>query len=319
MRCLVTGASGFLGSHLVRELLEKGHSVSVLLRPDSNVWRLHESIARVRVIPGSMQDLSGLALELEREPVDVAFHLAWAGVTAEHRNSTEPAIRNLSGTLNLWEVLHKAGCKTFIGAGSQAEYGPSSTALHETTPAAPQTVYGASKLSLGILLQQLCATVGMRFAWLRLLSAYGPADDARHMVPSLVSALLRREKPALTAGEQVWDYLFVTDAAAAFCAVMESHASGVFNLCSGQTCILRDFITVIRDCIDPTLSLGFGELPYRTDQVMHLEANISRLHEATGWSPKINLAEGIRRTVDWHRNDLSNDASLVVISSKESA
>jgi nucleoside-diphosphate-sugar epimerase len=249
-----------------------------------------------------LDDLTGLEEGLRREPVDAAFHLAWSGVTGEFRNSTDTALSNVTGSLGVWDLLRNHGCTAFIGVGSQAEYGPRNTVLTEDLPTAPQTVYGATKLALGVLLRQLCGTTGMRFAWLRLLSTYGPGDDERHMVPSLIRTLLRGQKPALTAGEQIWDYLYVDDAAAALCAVLESDADGIFNLGSGQPCVLRDFVSQLRDMIDPQLPLGFGEMPYRHDQVMHLEADISRLTAATGWVPQTSLQDGIRYTVEWYRS-----------------
>jgi UDP-glucose 4-epimerase len=302
MRCLVTGASGFLGACLVQKLLERQHEVTILLRPNSCPVRLQGCLERVSILYGSLEDLSELEAELQQKPVDAVFHLAWSGVTGEFRNSTEPAIQNLIGSLRLWDLLRKNSCSVFIGVGSQAEYGPQAIALAENLPTSPQTVYGASKLALGVLLKQLCSSTGMRFTWMRLLSAYGPGDDERHMVPSLINALLHGEKPALTAGEQIWDYLYVDDAATALCAVLENKASGIFNLGSGQPCVLRDFVTLLRDSINPALPLGFGETPYRPDQVMYLEADISRLTAATGWKPTTSLAEGIRKTVEWYRN-----------------
>jgi nucleoside-diphosphate-sugar epimerase len=82
---------------------------------------------------------------------------------------------------------------------------------------------------------------------------------------------------------------------------LESEAAGVFNLGSGKPCVLRDFILKVRDSIDPALPLGFGEVAYRCDQVMNLTADIGRLKAATGWSPEVSLTEGIRRTVEWYR------------------
>jgi nucleoside-diphosphate-sugar epimerase len=282
--------------------MKQGHTVTVLLRQENTAWRLNDILPNVRIVLGGFGNFDHLVTELAAEPVDIVFHLAWTGVTADFRNNPEQITENVTGTLELWKILQNAGCKTFVSVGSQAEYGLHNGILSEKTTPIPKTVYGVSKLSLSMLLQQLCDLVGMRFVWLRLFSAYGPADDEAHMVPGLIRSLLRGEKPALTLGEQIWDYLYIDDIITALTTVMnDSNASGVYNLGSGSTCRLRDFISSVRDAIDPSLPLGFGDVPYRHDQVMHLEADISRLKNATGWQPTIDLAEGIRRTVDWYR------------------
>ena len=99
----------------------------------------------------------------------------------------------------------------------------------------------------------------------------------------------------------MWDYVHVDDAAAAVTAMADVDAAGVFNLGSGVATPLREIITTVRDAVDPSLPLGFGELPYRPDQVMHLEADVSRLSHATGWAPAIPLADGLRGVVAHHR------------------
>lgn len=302
MRCLVTGASGFLGSHLVRELLARQYSVAVLLRPGARTERLENCLTRVSIIRGSLDDMSELQRTIKIDPVDAAIHLAWSGITAEHRDSAAQVTYNVIHSLELWKVLRDSGCKVFLGAGSQAEYGPYAGALREDYPKVPVTAYGSAKLALGILLERLCANAGMRFVWMRIFSAYGPADDERRMLPWLIRTLLRGEKPSLTAGEQVWDYLYVADIVNAFCASLECEASGAFNLASGTPCLLRDFIWKVRDCIDPGLPLGIGEVPYTTGQVMHMEADIGRLKDAIGWTPSTDHTEGIRRTVEWYKN-----------------
>jgi nucleoside-diphosphate-sugar epimerase len=114
--------------------------------------------------------------------------------------------------------------------------------------------------------------------------------------------LLAGEKPALTKGEQMWDYIYVDDAAAAVMSLIDSNAVGVFNLGSGQAHPLRAIVTMIRDLINPVLPLGIGEIPYRPDQVMHLEADITALTRATAWRPKMSLAQGLQLTVNWYRN-----------------
>jgi nucleoside-diphosphate-sugar epimerase len=153
-----------------------------------------------------------------------------------------------------------------------------------------------------MLSRQLCESAGTRYVWLRLLATYGPKDDPRHLIPSTILKLLAAETPSLTAGEQRWDYLYVEDAAEALYEVaMNSRAQGVFNLGSGEVWSVRRIVERIRGLIDPNLPLGFGEAPYRADQVMHLQADISKLRREIDWRPRMNMDEGLKRTVEWHR------------------
>ena len=187
--------------------------------------------------------------------------------------------------------------------GSQAEYGPSPYPLDESAPTRPTTIYGATKMATCILSEAMCKTSGLRFAWLRLFSSYGPKDQLDWMIPYLTNALLRGERPAVTAGDQEWDYLYIEDAAEAVVKVAcNPQAQGVFNLGSGHAYRLRDVIARVRDLIDPRLEIGFGEVPYGPDQVMHLRADISRLVSITGWQPRTPLDEGLRQTVSWYRD-----------------
>src|SRR5205814_179009 len=190
--------------------------------------------------------------------------------------------------LDLLATAARAGCRRWIGLGTQAEYGPQSARIDERCPPAPTTLYGAVKLSVGLLGRQLAAQAGMEFVWLRLVSSYGPMDDPGWLIPSVTLRLLGRERPDLTAGTQKWDYLFVEDAAGAVVeAATAPTLDGVFNLGSGRGVAVRDIVEAIRDLIDPALPLGFGAIPYGPHQIMHLEADITRLCQATRWRPAL--------------------------------
>jgi UDP-glucose 4-epimerase len=303
MKVLLTGASGFVGSHVLRRLLgEPRTEVAVFVRKPKEAWRIRDDLGRVRVFEIALEDAAGVESALEAfRPTHLA-HLAWSGVLGRDRN--DPAQQdNVGHSLRLLEAALDSGARHFVGLGSQAEYGPCQARIDESTPTAPTTEYGRAKLSTCEQARSLCERRGARFAWLRLFSSYGPQDSPEWMIPYLALKLLHRERPAVTAAEQLWDYVYVDDAAAAIVAVLRSDsASGVFNLGSGSAPRLRDIIERVRDAIDPSLPVGFGEVAYRPDQVMHLEADIGRLARATGWGPQVGLDEGIRRTVDWYRN-----------------
>jgi UDP-glucose 4-epimerase len=303
MRCFVTGATGHVGSYVVRKLLSAGCEVAALVRPTSDAWRIRDVAPRIRFIQGDLAEIRGICGAIREFAPDTVVHLGWYGVDARRRNDPAQVRQNLIGTLELVEVAREAGCSRWIGLGSQAEYGTHAGILSEETPVCPESMYGTVKLCAGLLARKLCEAYGIGFAWLRLLAAYGPHDDPHHLIPYVIGALLRREKPSLTAGSQLWDYVFVEDAAAAvYAASVHPGAEGIFTLGSGEARPLRQIVERIRDMIDPRLPLGFGEVPLGPNAIRHLQADTRRLRAATGWSPKVELEAGLRRTVDWYRS-----------------
>jgi UDP-glucose 4-epimerase len=302
MRCLVTGASGFIGSHLVRLLVAHGATVAVILRPGSDPWRLLDVLPRLEIITGDLTNLE----QTEPACIDFSpqaiFHLAWDGVGQSHRDDPQQVTRNLPGTLRLVEIARAAGSRRWIGLGSQAEYGPSARPLTEDHPARPITTYGAVKLAACLLTNRLCESYGIEWAWPRLVATYGPMDVSERLIPYVIGTLLRGDRPRLTAGDQCLDYLYVDDVAEAIYAVATTDgANGAFNLGSGQPVSVRSIAERLRDCIDPLLPLGFDELTRRPDQPALLQADASRLRTATGWAPGVELDEGLQRTVEWLR------------------
>lgn len=302
MKILLTGASGFVGSYVLRELLAGGNAeVAALVRNPAQAWRIRDELPRIQALPIGLEDGAGLEKALASFRPSHVVHLAWSGVLGKDRDAVSQHL-NVFQSTRLLEIALRSGARHFIGLGSQAEYGPCQARIDESTATAPTTMYGAAKLATCLMAQRMCEVSGARFAWLRLFSSYGPQDSPEWMIPYLALKLLHRERPAVTAAEQLWDYVYVADAAAAVAAVARlDAASGLFNLGSGTAPRLRDIIEKVRDAIDPALPIGFGEVSYRPDQVMHLEADIRRLVAATGWRPRVGLAEGIRTTVDWYR------------------
>ena len=304
MRCLVTGATGVLGSSLVRLLCHRGATVAALLRPKSDPWRLIDVLSMVEVITGDLNAIAESEAAIKRFRPDVVCHLGWYGVGSKYRDDPGQITRNVTGSLELLRIAAAAGCGRWVGLGSQAELGPHDGVLNDSLPARPTTAYGAAKLSVGLLGEHLCAAYGMSHCWLRLLAIYGPRDEPSHLIPYVTLALLGGQSPSLSPGVQRWDYLYVDDAAEAIWqAASQQNCSGTFFLGSGQAHTVRSIVEKVRDLIDAKSPLRFGVVPYRQDQSMLLQADIGAFQAATGWSPATSMSNGLRRTVAWFKRN----------------
>ncbi len=301
-RVVITGATGTIGMALIRKCIECDIEAVLLVNPSSvRLGRIPDD-PHVKMIKCGLADLASADAETIGR-ADVMFHLAWSGPFGDSRNDKALQEQNYEHALDAVRLAHRLGCSVFVGAGSQAEYGRVEGFLTPDTPCNPENEYGRAKLRASSATRNLCHELGIRHIWPRILSIYGPYDGEYTMVMSVISQLLDGKKPALTAGEQIWDFLYTDDVASAFMLLAEKGVDGcVYPIGSGIGRPLREYIEIIRDRIDPSLPLGFGEVPYSDRQVMHLCADISKLREDTGFSPQIGFEEGIRRTIDYVRN-----------------
>jgi UDP-glucose 4-epimerase len=301
MRYFITGATGFVGRNVTSALSSEDAEVAIFVRSMSKAVGQNSFPAGIKIFVGDLADSESVDSALKAFRPDTVIHLGWSGVTAADRNHPNQ-IDNLQSTYRLAELAIKHGTKAFIGLGSQAEYGPKSGVINESAVCEPNSMYGACKLASFHTVQQLCQINDIKFSWLRLFSCYGPNDTPTFMIPSVIENLMSRCLPKLTAGSQIWDYLFVVDAADAIVRVAKSDdLTGVFNLGSGVGFPIKVIVEQIRDLVDKELPLTFGEVPYGPNSVMHLQADISKL-KSLGWSPKTSLADGLKATIDWHRS-----------------
>lgn len=298
---VVTGPTGVIGTALCKALLAEGISVYAVVHPGSKRVTVLQALPGqelLHIVPCDATEYTRLK-ELITEPVDAFYHFTWTHTIGVGRNDMPAQICNIQYTIDAVRAALDLGCKVFVGAGSQAEYGRVEGVLRPDTPAFPENGYGIAKLCAGQMSRIECAKLGMAHIWPRILSIYGPNDGPVAMVPVTIRKLLAGEMPALTAGEQKWDYLYSGDAAQAMIAMARHGRDGaIYPLGSGTARPLREYIEILRDVIDPKLPLGLGEIPYGPLQVMHLQADVSALQEDTGWQARTSFADGIRMTIE---------------------
>lgn len=297
MKVFLTGATGFLGAEIARELCARGHDCVALARSRQGADRLLQIAPSATVVLGDFFDVAGCQELLARCRPDALLHCGWQGVVGADRNDPRQ-FDNVAASVRLAEAALLHGARLLVGVGSQAEYGPRAEAIDEADPPAPETFYGAAKLSTCNAFSTLGRLHGARVVWGRVFSLYGPGQTDEWLIGGLIRAFLSGEAPALTPCAQKWEFTHVRDAAQAFCALLETPAAyGVFNVASGESRSLRDTVLFLRDLIAPQIEPRFGCVPYRTDQVMHLMGKVERIRSVTGWSPVVGLEEGFAETV----------------------
>lgn len=310
-RVVITGATGAVGTALVQQLIDHNIEVLVLCRKDSKRNCRIPEHPLIQKQYSSLDQLGSLQNDTP-QGYDVFYHLAWSGTVGAERNDMYLQNRNVKYSLDAVEAAVRLGCKAFIGAGSQAEYGRAEGVLTPSTPVKPETGYGMAKLCAGQMTRQMCDKYGIRHIWARILSVYGPCDGDHSMIMSTIRKLFRHERAELTPGEQMWDYLYSADAAQALFLLGQKGIGGkVYCVGSGIALPLRQYIEILRDAVaeelaEPTSSfeLGLGDVPYSRKQVMHLCADISELREDTGFEPSKAFEDGIATTVAWCRKHL---------------
>lgn len=288
-----------IGTALIKECIKKGIEVYAVLRASSGKkMRLPES-EKLHMVDCSLEELETLPQKIT-EKCDTFYHIAW-GNTGENRNSsTELQSRNIAYTLAAVKTAHALGCRRFIGAGSQAEYGPMDVdKISPDSPVNPTTPYGAAKLASGQLARMLCKELGMECIWPRIFSVYGIYEKETTMVASGLRKMIAGEKTSFTPALQRWDYLFSADAGRAYYLIGEKGKDGaVYCVGSGKAALLKDYIEIMAE-LTGAEETGIGARPYPEGAVMNLCADISSLTADTGFVPEYTFREGIRETITW--------------------
>lgn len=307
-RVVITGATSSLGCALIDECIESNIKVLALVNPGSkNISNITVSDS-VSIVECSLDKMSEFVIDDKFDDkckYDAFFHLAWAATAgAEMRNQLQPQVMNIEYALDAVNLAEKLGCYVFVGAGSQAEYGRTNEVLTEETSTKPESAYGMAKLCAGQMTRLACQQKGIKHIWPRILSAYGPKCQPQSVINYTLTELLNGRRPSLSKGEQIWDFIYTGDVARALLLLADKgHDGEVYVIGSGKAEPLRNYLQKAKNIVNPKLELGLGDKPYSANCVMHLACDISKLTKDIGFEPKVNFETGIRKTIDWIKND----------------
>jgi nucleoside-diphosphate-sugar epimerase len=301
---LVTGASGFIGSHLVRRLAETGADVHVFLRSSSDTRRLGDLPGRLERHDADLTDPASLRTAVRRVRPRTVFHCASWGGHPGQTDGTTIFGTNLAGTFHLLAACEEAGFDRFVHTGSSSEYGMKTAPMSEEDEPAPVDAYGASKAGATLWCRAAAISRGLPVVTLRLFSPYGPWDDPVRLIPAAARAFLEGRSLQLASPSGARDFVHVDDVvdACLLAATVPSAAGEIINVGSGRQATAGEVVGILSRLIPSAPPPSWGVISPRAGSSVWV-ADIGKARRILGWEPKVPLEEGLRQTVEWIRNE----------------
>jgi UDP-glucose 4-epimerase len=303
---LVTGGAGFIGSHLVEELVRRGRPVRVL---DDFSTGLRSNVAHlpaVEVVEGSLTDPEAVSRAVRG--AGVVYHLgALASVARSVENPPATHAACATGTLNLLDAARKSGVRRVVYAASSSAYGGHSSAGGQTEdlPVVAKSPYAAAKLAGELYMQAFAHTYGLETVRLRFFNIFGPrqrSDSPYSGVIALFTAGMAAGKAPTVQGDgrQSRDFTFVANAVQAIALAAEAPgvSGSVYNVGTGRSVNLLELVAALNDILGTNLAPTFG--PPRAGDVKFSKADVRRTRADLGYDPKVSFEDGLRKTVEWH-------------------
>jgi nucleoside-diphosphate-sugar epimerase len=299
-KVLLTGATGFLGSHCLAPLVERGYGVLGLYRQRAPI-----DARGVQWVRGDIMDRASMQRIFEQHRPESLLHLAW--IVEPGKLITDPSnVSWAAASLDLIYAFREAGGERCTVSGSCYEYDwRHGFCVEGVTPCEPDTLYGAAKDALRRTFLAYCATSGLSGSWGRAFFMYGPRENRARLVSSVILSLLKGVPAKSSHGLQVRDYMHIQDVADGLVALFASRAEGAYNVCSGTSTTIRDVVECIGAITGRSDLLQIGALPARANDVPLVLGDGRRMLSETGWKPRLSLEAGLAATVDWWRAQLA--------------
>lgn len=300
-KAIVTGANGFIGKWLVKELVEHHVMVYAIVHTPSKCFSNIPS-DMLHVISCDMEHIDELKEKIQEKDLDVFFHLAWAGSTGSARSDYSLQLQNVKWTCDAVRVASQLGIHKFVGAGTLAEIDCNSYIPEDGSTPNGVSCYGSAKIAAHYMSKAIASQLKIEHVWAYLSNTYGEGNQTQNFVNFASKLMLSGQKAAFTSGEQPYDFVYVSDSAQGLRCIGESGK----NMCSyyigsGKAKQLKEYIYMIRDAIDPKIKLYLGEIPFHGNMLPDTVFSCEKLCKDTGYSPRVPFEEGIRETIEWLR------------------
>lgn len=298
-KAIVTGANGFVGTAVCKELSKHGvEAIAVVRHPDEVISSIAQT-SGIRIIYSDLSNFEKLADIVPDRDIDVLYHFAWVGSAGPLRGNDEVQLNNVRYTCDTVKACSAMGCKRFVFASSIMEYEIAATMATDATPGI-NTLYCSAKVAADYMARTIAGGLGIDYIRAVISNIYGPGELSPRLVNTSIRKMLKGEHCAFSAGDQLYDFIYVDDAAKEFVSIGEKGIPNrTYYIGSLEPKPLKYFLLQIRDCVDPVIEIGLGELPFNGVSLSYKEFDINAVKNDTGCIPEVSFREGINRTIAW--------------------
>lgn len=298
-KAVVSGANGFLGTALCRELSEQGVEIIAIVRDQNSHYEDIKNLKNLRLVFSELSDFGKLDEMIKDRDVDVFYHLAWNGSAGKLRGDPDTQLKNVKYSCDLLRACRNSGCRRFVFASSIMAYEIMAVMNTDAEPDI-STLYSSAKLCADHMLRTMAGNLGIRYIRAVISNIYGPGERSPRLVNASLRKMLKNVHCPFTAGEQTYDFIYISDAAKEMSAIGEKgKANRAYYIGSLHPRPLKEFLYEMRDQVNPQIQIGIGEIPFEGVSLAYDEFDIHAVKNDTGVFPVISFSEGIRKTIEW--------------------
>ena len=304
---IVTGASGFVGGAVLRELLAYDYKVYAVVR-EGRETTLPDNAHCIPVCC-DLSDIASLAEKIPAGEASVCYHFAWAGVAPEQRSDTRLQLDNAQWTVDCLRASKDLGCSRFVNAGSIMEHETMAAAYTQGNKPGLGYIYGGGKVAAHTMCMSVAASIGIELVWSSITNTYGVGECSSRLVNSTIQKCIRGETPQFTAGTQNYDFVYIDDVARAFRLIGENGKPFHEYLIGSSTARpLREFLLEMKTAIAPEMDFIFGDIPFTGINLPLSRFDCAETERDTGFRAEVGFGEGCRRTYEWWKKILKHEA-----------
>lgn len=306
-KILITGATGFVGANLTHRLLKDGITPHIILRKESNTWRIKEVLKNLNLCHVDLEDKNGLERVIAKIKPDIIFHCACFGGYPFQSDSEKIFSVNFIGTVNLLNACLKSGFECFINTGSSSEYGIKVHSMKESDIVEPVTDYGIFKASATLFCQGVAKRENLPVVTLRLFSPFGYLEDQRRLIPDVMISFLNKKTVKISSPNSVRDFIFVEDVMEAYLKTVENSVaiSGeIINISGGKQYSVKEVVKKIADIWNEKTGIEWFSYANKRTEPIRWQGDISKAEKKIGWLPRHSLDEGLKITAAWFEKNI---------------